>query len=446
MRSPDPVPGLPAAAADLAELEASYRPFASVAAWRRMHVDESRLNWYARQLSQAAAHVAGSAFDQVKDRLLRVASLDSTALDDLLPANPELTSLVLACSIDAGNASADADEAVDVVAECHRRALLLASEAAAENRAVDTGLIGLLLDVITESQASYTVTTEAGQIVEVDLPRRQYKPVSNYLRQPDGTLTAFAPARQVAAEMERLAGELASDEFTGLHPVIQSAYAHYALSAIHPFADGNGRLARTVASVYLIKFCGLPLLVFADQWPSYYQALGEATQDRRGQALVDFFARAVMAAMDLAVSLLSPADGVEPADGPSGAERSPDQLDEAAAGLFAVLAAELRQLLVAPSRGVSLAVAPSQTDHREPGYRPAAQSGLRIATCGHPRPIDLELVPLASQMADDLLPVAVREVRSGALFEVAFADAYPVVLASTAIRARLWLRRLLAGA
>ena len=63
---------------------------------------------------------------------------------------------------------------------------------------------------------------------------------------------------------------------------------------------------------------------------------------------------------------------------------------------------------------------------------------------GRRAPVDLEFVPLASEMRDDLLPVAVREVRTGALFEAAFPDAYPLVLPSTAIRARLWLRRLLA--
>ena len=45
------------------------------------------------------------------------------------------------------------------------------------------------------------------------------------------------------------------------HPAVQAAYAHYALTAIHPFADGNGRLARTVASVFLMRSAGVPLFL-----------------------------------------------------------------------------------------------------------------------------------------------------------------------------------------
>ncbi|HUD36909.1 MAG TPA: Fic family protein [Streptosporangiaceae bacterium] len=455
MRSPACTTGAPRTAADLAELEASYQPFAGAAAWRRTHVDEPRLSGYAGVLSRAVAASAtrpgdagspvGTDLAEVKDRLLRVASLDSMALDDLLPANPELTSVVLASAIDGGAEGAEDTGAIDAVAECQRQALVLASEAATAGRAVDVQLIAVLQDVITKTQVSYTVTTDQGDSVEVALPRGQYKPVSNYLRQPDGRLAAFAPADQVAAEMDRLVGELGSAAFAGLHPVVQAAYAHYALTAIHPFADANGRLARTVASIYLIRFCGLPLLVFADQWPGYYQALREATQRRRGQALVDFFAAAAVAAMDLAASLLSPpGEPLGQGGGDASAERAPGEVDEAAAGLLAAVAAELRQLVVSPSLDVSLAVTPSRPDHAEPGYRLVAGAGLRFAVRGRRAPVDLEFVPLASEMRDDLLPVAVREVRTGALFEAAFADAYPLVLPSTAIRARLWLRRLLA--
>src|SRR5262249_59119938 len=109
----------------------------------------------------------------------------------------------------------------------------------------------------------------------------------------------------------RLAGELGSEVFAGLHPAAQAAYTHYALTSIHPFADGNGRLARTVASIFLIRAAGVPLLIFADQWPSYYQAvgyhaLGIAHEPAERQALTDHFAAAAIGAMDLAANMLCP--------------------------------------------------------------------------------------------------------------------------------------------
>jgi hypothetical protein len=427
---------------DVAALEARYRPFDGASAWSRLRVDEPRLARYAETLRGRPP----DAWPEMRDRMTRASALESAALDDLLPANPELTSLVLSGSI--SGAGADEDPAA-VVAECHRRALILAGEAAGTGRPVDVNLIAVLEDVITESQVSYTVTTETGENLEVELPRWQYKPVSNYLRLPDGQLAGFAPAGEVAAEMARLTGELGSPEFAALHPVAQAAYAHYGVTAVHPFADGNGRLARTVASIYLMRAYDLPLLIFADQWPGYYQALRAATQGGDWQSLAGFFTADVLGALDLAASLLTAsADPPKTAD-PSAplAPSAPSPLDQAASGLLDALATEVRELVAAPPSGVSLAVTrrrPVPGLH-EPGYRIASDTSLAIAVRGGPCPADLEFVALASQAPDDLLPVAIREVRGGELLEAALGDVYPLVLSSTAVRARLWARRLLAA-
>ncbi len=458
MQSRPDAPGVPRTAAELAALEASYQPFASANDWCLLHVDGQRLARYlaafARERQRATDTDTDTALDsrvsesgpfaEVQDRLIRVAVLESAALDDLLPASPEPVSVVLGTAIAVPRDAAD--DAIDLVAECHRRAMILAGEVAADGRPVDINLIAVLQDMITESQVSYTVTTDQGQNVEVDLPRRQYKPVSNYLRLPDGELAAFAPASQVAAEMDRLAGELGSPAFTGAHPVIQAAYAHYALTAIHPFADGNGRLARTVASVYLIRAYGVPLLVFADQWPGYYAALLAATQGQEPQRLADYFNSATMLALDLAASLLAPQSLVPAA--PPAARSELDERAEAASGLLDALAAELRQSLALPRGAVKVALTRSALDAErpEPAYLSAGEHGIRVAIQAGSRQAGLEFVALISELPGDLLPVAIRETHSGALFEAALADTCPLVLESAAVRAGLWARRLLAQA
>jgi hypothetical protein len=454
---------VPSTQEELAALEASYQPFHGAASWRRVRVDNPRWTRYAHILARRVHATSADTWLDVQDSLLRAAALESGALDGLFAPNPELTTTVLSSSVSPPAADGVAGK-VELIAECHRRALILASEAAADGRAVSENLMAVLQDVITESQATYTVTTDQGQNLEVDLPRRQYKPVSNYLMLPHGRLAVFAPASRVAPEMNRLASELASAEFGGLHPAVQAAYAHYAMTAIHPFADGNGRLARVVASIFLLRSVGVPLLVFADQWPAYYQALGyhglgSAQRPADRQQLSDYVCAAAVSAMDIAANLLARSAHSGPRAVRQGRAGRVDQpprsaLDVGARALLDSLAIELRELLVSPPPGVRLAIAGTRTmpaGHVESAYRVVADSdagsyGIRVAVHAQQRAAqqtaDLEFVPLASELPNDLLPIAVREIRTGELFEVALADAHPLVLESTVVRIRLWAQRL----
>jgi broad specificity phosphatase PhoE len=108
---------------------------------------------------------------------------------------------------------------------------------------------------------------------------------------PDRLARAVTTATRLAAidtgAIEGLYEELRSEAFTAAHPVLQAAYAHYAFVAIHPFADGNGRVARTLASVYRYRWPGVPLVTLADDKDDYIDALEEA-DDGRPERLVRF--------------------------------------------------------------------------------------------------------------------------------------------------------------
>jgi Fic family protein len=62
-----------------------------------------------------------------------------------------------------------------------------------------------------------------------------------------------------------------------LHPVIAAGRAHHRLVYIHPFADGNGRTARLLMNLVLIR-CGYPPAVIrVDERPRYYATLEQAS-------------------------------------------------------------------------------------------------------------------------------------------------------------------------
>ena len=132
-----------------------------------------------------------------------------------------------------------------------------------------------LHQIICASQETYTVYTANGP-KERPLPKGQYKTMPNSPTLTDGRIHSYAPVIDTGPEMHRLVDELRSESFLAAHPIAQAAFAHYAYVCIHPFADGNGRVARALASIYLYRSPGVPLIVFVDQRNEYYDALAYA--------------------------------------------------------------------------------------------------------------------------------------------------------------------------
>ena len=115
---------------------------------------------------------------------------------------------------------------------------------------------------------------------------------------------AYAPVDRVPDEMQRLVAQLRTPEFEQAHPVLQTAYMHYALVVVHPFADLNGRAARSLASTFLLQEQYIPLVVFADQRDWYLDVLSAADQGDY-QAFVGFIFRCAFQAIDHIVGWLS---------------------------------------------------------------------------------------------------------------------------------------------
>jgi Fic family protein len=70
------------------------------------------------------------------------------------------------------------------------------------------------------------------------------------------------------------------DENTFIHPFVKASILHFCIGYIHPFVDGNGRLARALFYWYLIrknywmfKFLPISLQIKKQDWkPGYYRA------------------------------------------------------------------------------------------------------------------------------------------------------------------------------
>jgi hypothetical protein len=151
---------------------------------------------------------------------------------------------------------------------------------------------------VCSSQDTYKVLTEIGW-QEQPLPKGDYKHLPNHIVQADGTIHAHAPVDMTPTEMYRFCLELRSDAFLAAHPILQAAYAHYAFVVIHPFADGNGRVARALASVFTYRSQSIPLLVLVDNRKEYYASLSSADAGKF-QPFVDFTLERALDAVQLA--------------------------------------------------------------------------------------------------------------------------------------------------
>ncbi len=81
-------------------------------------------------------------------------------------------------------------------------------------------------------------------------------------------------------------------------PVVRAALAHEMFLAIHPYLDGNGRTARLLLNLQLMRE-GYPAALLLASWrPRYIRALEQAHHAQYGP-LVNLIGRAVEAGLDM---------------------------------------------------------------------------------------------------------------------------------------------------
>ena len=91
-----------------------------------------------------------------------------------------------------------------------------------------------------------------------------------------GSDVALPDVSAVPGLMSDFARWLASDETRTMHPVEFSAHAHFKFVDIHPFIDGNGRTARLLMNLILIRAGFPPTVIQMKTRAQYYAALRKA--------------------------------------------------------------------------------------------------------------------------------------------------------------------------
>ena len=90
--------------------------------------------------------------------------------------------------------------------------------------------------------------------------------------------------------MDRLVALHHQHQDNQVPPEIEAAWLHHRFTQIHPFQDGNGRVARCLASLVFIQAGWFPLVLTRDDRTAYIQASEQADHDDLS-GLVNLFSK-----------------------------------------------------------------------------------------------------------------------------------------------------------
>ena len=126
------------------------------------------------------------------------------------------------------------------------------------------------------SGVNYTdAVSETGEKIKKPATPGEYKRLPNHVLQADGTIHHYTEPLQVVDEMEKLC-QWIQDQLPRQHPLITAAIAHYNMVRIHPFDDGNGRGARILMNLILIKKAYPPAIIRMEERRQYLATLSQA--------------------------------------------------------------------------------------------------------------------------------------------------------------------------
>jgi len=250
-------------------------------------------------VSQATA----AEFRESRLRNLRRHAIETGILERLYDVEWGVTEALVAEGLSAEVASREGgiDEGALETIRTQFDALTFLAESSREGRPLTTSFIRELHVALCRTQGTYEARDQFGQLVNRRLEHGGWKQWPNHVRRPDGSLLEYVPPEQVQSEIDRLL--ILDEQAKQLHPLTRAAWLHHAFVSIHPFEDGNGRVARALTMLVLLQSDYAPLVVDRFSRESYIAAL-EAANEGDLRDLVRLFGRLEIVALRAEMELI----------------------------------------------------------------------------------------------------------------------------------------------
>ncbi len=128
--------------------------------------------------------------------------------------------------------------------------------------------------LLKESYEVDAITSE-GQPTKKKINVGMYKTSPNHVKTKTGEIFYFATPEETPAKMYDLINWYREKE-SEIDPIILAAEFHYRFIRIHPFDDGNGRLARLLMNFIFMKAGYPPVVIKTEDKENYFSVLQQA--------------------------------------------------------------------------------------------------------------------------------------------------------------------------
>lgn len=237
--------------------------------------------------SQLADSEALSEFNR---KLHREWAVETGLIERVYDFDRGVTELLIERGIDATlipHGSGDDPERIASMIQDHEAAIEYVFAFVKDERTLSTSYIKELHQLLTQNQETAEGRDRLGKRVRIPLLRGTYKKRPNNPLGRGGAIHEYCPPEQVASEMDRLIEMHRAHEKVA--PEVEAAWLHHRFTQIHPFQDGNGRVARALATLVLVKAHRFPLVVRSRAKGDYLDALQAADRGDLNP-LIGFFA------------------------------------------------------------------------------------------------------------------------------------------------------------
>jgi Fic family protein len=429
----------------LRQADRLYQSFPDFSAWPAPSVDDLRLwDHFAFRLQEMRKMATSEALRNSLKVAVRAAAMDTGAIEGLYTVDRGFTMTVATQALAWEHAIEEKGEEVRELFEAQLEAYELVMDAVTRKLPISEAWIRVLHEKVCARQRTYRVLTDQG-FQEQELPRGSYKTQPNHVRLSDGSLHPYAPVDRVPSEMHRLLQQLRTPELESAHPITQASYLHYGFVVIHPFADGNGRVARALASVFFFRAHSIPFLVFANQRKAYFEALHAADLGET-RPLAIFFRDRGIDTFQLVIDHLLTVEAPSPEDIAARIRL----IDEVALRLLNAAGEQIKtqygKLKLPAFLDLDLELMDELILDDEK-YRPVMGStylALTMEDLEHKIGREVDITVLISRDTADPFPLCLVEVDGGEDdLEARFEDAHPEISESLRLRLANWCSRLL---